>query len=172
MKWAKSNLGALVPESPGLYYSWGNLTGHPTGSGYVFDQQNYDSTPGGSITSDLTLSLDAAHSQLGSKWRIPTSADFIELVNNCTADWVSINGVNGYLLTSSLNGNSIFIPAAGFYPGATLQNNNLAGSYWAQGYVSELNAKRLFFSSTQINPQSNSERRDGFSIRPVFDPSL
>lgn len=63
-------------------------------------------------------------------WRMPTSAEMDELLDNCTWTWTTQNGVNGYKVTGP-NGNSIFFPATydsdGYYWSATAYNSNLAG---------------------------------------------
>jgi hypothetical protein len=46
---------------------------------------------------------------------MPTTADFEELIANTTLTEEILNGVTGTRFTSNINGNSIFIPAAGYY---------------------------------------------------------
>jgi hypothetical protein len=57
--------------------------------------------------------FDAATVKMGNAWRMPTRTEAQELLNNCSWTWVIANGVNGYRVTGT-NGNSIFLPAAGF----------------------------------------------------------
>ena len=169
MKWAKSNLGASVPQSAGLYFSWGNLDGHPAGAGYDFSQEVYDNTPAATITENLSLNQDAARAILGTPWRMPTAAEFQELVDNCTCVWTTIKGVNGRLFTSNVNGNTLFIPAVGDYSGKSLNNNNAGGYYWTSSYASAANAYRLTLNSNNVDPAASSARRFGFSVRAVQD---
>ena len=172
MKWAKCNLGANVPEGSGFYYSWGNTDGHPRYSGYDFNQDNYDASPAAAISTNLTLLQDAAHHTLGSKWRIPSEAEVDELLDNCTSVFTTLNGVNGRLFTSDINGGTIFIPASGFYNGLVLQNVLNYGMLWTSTYGSETNAHRLFFSVDNIIRDSERARITGLCIRPVFDPNI
>ena len=65
----------------------------------------------------------------GSQWKTPARADFQELINNCTWEWESRDGVNGYKVTGR-NGNSIFLPAAGFQIYGYDQSVNSALYYW------------------------------------------
>jgi hypothetical protein len=58
---------------------------------------------------------DAATVCLGGDWRTPTSEDFKELFGNCDRSYVE----GGYVYTSRINGNSITLPACGFYGGST-----------------------------------------------------
>lgn len=169
--WAKANIGSAKPEGIGLYFSWGNTDGHAEGSGYDFSQAVYDTTPGKAITNNLSLSQDAARANLGAPWRMPTAAEFQELYDNCTYVWTTLNGVNGILFTSNVNGNTLFFPAAGFYNGTSLSNRGSRGGYWSSAYNSATSAHSLGFDSSSIDPQNDSGRRIGFSVRAVIDPN-
>lgn len=162
-------MGAANKEDSGLYFSWGNTEGHAEGSGYDFSQAVYDTTPGAAITSNLSLSQDAARANLGAPWRMPTAAEFQELYDNCTNEWTTMNGVAGRLFTSNVNGNALFIPAAGHYGGTSLDNRGLYGEYWSSTYDSATSARSLHFSSSGVNPRDNYNlRRFGYSVRAVM----
>lgn len=169
MKWAKCNVGATVPESKGLYFSWGNLDGHPAGAGYDFSQAVYDTTPAAAIIANLSLSQDAARVNLGAPWRMPTAAEFIELNNSCSSVWTTLNGVFGRLFTSNVNGNTLFLPAVGGYRGETLYGRNEYGRYWSSKYESTTNARIMSFDSSNIYPNSSFDRHIGFPVRAVQD---
>lgn len=165
--WAKANLGATLPESYGLYFSWGNTDGHPAGAGYDFSQEVYDATPAAAISADLSLEQDAARVNLGAPWRLPAAVEFQELNTYCDSVWTSINGVNGRLFTSRRNGNTLFFPAAGYYVGTIRATLGASGYYWSSTHYNAANARDLDFTSSNINPQDSFERRCGFPIRPV-----
>lgn len=156
-----------MPESYGFYFSWGNLDGHPAGAGYDFSQDTYDETPAASISTDLSLNEDAARVNLGAPWRMPTEAEFQELYDNCTSIWTTLNGVNGRLFTSNINGKTLFLPAAGRCSGTSLEDRGSVGSYWSSTYDTATYAHRLTFNSSDVNPLSSNVRRNGFSIRAV-----
>lgn len=101
VKWATCNLGANTPSDAGGYYRFGELTPKTSSSG------RYEGCPAYSISND------AAYNNWGGSWRLPTASEAEELANNCTWTWTSINGMNGYQVVGK-NGNSIFIPAAGY----------------------------------------------------------
>ena len=61
---------------------------------------------------------------------MPTLEEQEELVNNCTWTWTTQNGVNGYKVTGP-NGNSIFLPAAGYLYEGTLDSAGSYGYYWS-----------------------------------------
>lgn len=168
--WASCNVGAEKPSNLGLFFSWGNIEGHMVDEGYDFSQAVYDSTPAAAIDDDLTLDQDAARANLGAPWRMPTSTEFKELVDNCTIVWTTMDGVSGRLFTSNINGNTLFFPAAGYFNGTSHVARGLNGDYWSSKYVSAENALIMTFNSTNVSSQSNSSRRYGFSVRAVLQP--
>lgn len=161
-------MGANAPGDSGLYFSWGNTDGHEEGSGYDFSQDTYDTTAAAAIESNLSLEHDMARAHLGEPWLLPSKEDFQELFDNCTSVWTTQYGVNGILFTSNVNGNTIFIPAAGFYNGKLLTNRGLHGFYWSSSYDSHTNAYNLYFGGSSVNPKDNSSRRLGYSVRAVL----
>ena len=123
---ATCNVGASSPEDYGNYYAWGETS---TKSSYNYD----NSTTYGKEMSDIggNASYDVARKQWGSTWRLPTEAECRELRVNCTCDWAAQNGVYGFKLTSKVNGQSIFLPAAGYRSGTSLDNASSRGYYWS-----------------------------------------
>jgi hypothetical protein len=168
--WGTKNIGATSPTGWGWYFSWGNLDGHPEGSGYNFSQDVYNATDAVSISQDLDASQDAVRAIKGGTWRMPTQYDFAELFNSSytTNEWTTVNGVNGRKVTSKINGKSVFFPAAGYYDGTSLGNRGSNGYYWSSSWISATNAWLLSFYSSSVNPQNSSGRRLGFSLRGVM----
>ncbi|MBQ1653954.1 MAG: hypothetical protein II060_09210, partial [Bacteroidales bacterium] len=128
-----------------------------------------------SFTDDLTTleeSDDAANVSMGSFWRMPTHEEMEELYNNCTSTWTSINGVNGRLFTSRINGNSIFMPAAGAYGESGLRDVGSYGTYWPSSLKPDAptNTWRFLFHSGNCLIDNNS-RYEGQSVRAVYRPS-
>ena len=118
--------------------------------------------------SGLYFSFDDANkADLGDKWHIPTREDFQELCDHCTSEWATENGVYGRRFTSKVNGNSIFFPAAGNYDGTTLYYRGSYGYYWSASRYSDSDGFNLSFNSGNVNPQYDSNRRYGFSVRAV-----
>ena len=54
----------------------------------------------------------------------------LELIYNCTWQRTTLNGVNGCWVTGP-NGNSIFVPAAGYRDGTELRRRGGGGGYWS-----------------------------------------
>lgn len=169
-QWANCNVGAEKPSDSGDYFSWGNIQGHAEGSGYDFSQEVYDASPAASIDADLSISQDAARANLGGTWRMPTSEEFKELTDNCTSVWTTQNGVNGILFTSNVNGNTLFLPAAGIYDGESLGSRGLRGLYWSSTYNSATKARYMYFDNSSVDPQGSTTRRYGFPVRAVLPP--
>ena len=168
--WGTKNIGATSPTGWGWYFSWGNLDGHPEGSGYNFSQEVYDTTAAASISQDLDASQDAVRAIKGGTWRMPTQYDFAELFNSTytTNEWTTVNGVNGRKVTSKINGKSVFFPAAGYYDGTSLLDRVSRGLYWSSSWISAPSARYLLFGSSGVYPQNSNYRRYGFSLRGVM----
>ena len=126
--WAGWNVGASSPEEYGDYYAWGETT---TKSDYSESSYQYlNGSDYVNIGSNISgTHYDAARAQWGGSWRMPTKAEFQELINRCTWTWTTYNGVNGYKVTGP-NGNSIFLPAAGHRRDTELFYRGTDGSYW------------------------------------------
>lgn len=116
-KWAPYNVGATKPEEYGGYYAWGETE---TKEGYYWS--NYVHCDGTKETchdigEDITgTEYDVAHVKWGGEWKLPTSGQLKELMNCCTKNPASRNGVKGYELIGP-NGNRIFFPSAGYATG-------------------------------------------------------
>jgi len=170
VKWATVNVGATVASGYGNYYAWGETT---TKSTYTWSTYKY-----GTSSSNLTkyndadgkavlaLSDDAARTNWGGSWRMPTDTELTELRTNCTWTWTAQNGVNGYKVTGS-NGNSIFLPAAGVFAAGSL-NVGSNGIYWSSSLSTSNSgsAYYMFFSSNSVSREYHL-RYYGRSVRPV-----
>ena len=167
--WCEHNIGASTPYEHGLYFSWGNVEGHAEGSGYDFSDAVYAQTPGATLTGNIPVNntYDMARHNMGAPCRMPTVGEFQELNNNCDSEWTDEDGVAGSRFTSRINGNSIFFPASGRYNGTSLSGRGSYGNYWSSTWGSEANARYLGFDSSDVSPQSNNNRRYGFTVRAV-----
>lgn len=183
IKWANMNVGATKPEEFGGYFSWGEIKTKDfyAWSTYKWCKGSYDtqtkyctSSSYGTVDNKTTLEPedDAAHVNRGGNWRMPTKAEQDELRNtdNCTWEWKTNyngTGVNGYLVTSKKNGNSIFLPASG-YRGSSVNYVGSLGYYWSSSLdEGDSNyARYLYFNSDYVGSHVSS-RYDGLSVRPV-----
>ncbi|MCI7429820.1 MAG: DUF1566 domain-containing protein [Bacteroidales bacterium] len=182
VKWATCNVGATKPEEYGDYYAWGetepktnyNWSTYKWCSGSAETQTKYctDSSYG-TVDNKTTLELedDAAHVNWGGAWRMPTDAEWTELRENCTWTWTIKNGVNGYEVKSEANGNSIFLPAAGYRRSGDVTHAGYDGNYWSSSLYTDNpgNAWGVYFNSDYVGrSRSGSGRGYGRSVRPVL----
>ena len=173
VKWSGCNVGASSPEEYGDYFAWGET--EPKDSYYIDNSVTYGLSTStlesrGIIGADgnLTAEYDAATANWGGNWRMPTLTEIEELINNCTWEWTSVNGVNGRLVTGP-NGNSIFLPAAGCRYDTSLLNAGSYGYYWsATPYSNSYYAYNLYFNSDDYD-WDFSNRYYGQAVRPVSE---
>ena len=179
VKWATMNVGASKSEDYGDYFAWGEIAPKEeynwstykwcNGSSSSLTKYNYNSSLGFvDNKTQLELSDDAARANWGGKWRMPTDAELTELREQCTWTWTTENGINGYKVTSRINGKSIFLPAAGNRTGPSLGSVG-DGYYWSSSISTEgspVGAYYLYFLSGSVNRYDGS-RDDGQSVRPV-----
>ncbi len=100
---------------------------------------------------------------------MPTLDELDELLDNCTWSRTTQNGVDGYKVTGS-NGNSIFLPAAGYRDGTGVYDRGSYGGYWSSSLGSSLSdyAYYLLFNSDN-RVWSFIYRYIGLSVRPVSE---
>ena len=55
--------------------------------------------------------------KLDDEGRLPSESEMMELIEKCNWEWVSKDGKLGYNVRSRVNGNEIFLPAAGLICG-------------------------------------------------------
>ncbi len=180
LKWASCNVGATAPEGYGNYYAWGETEPKDNYSWATYKHNNGDNssdniTKYGNNADTLTTlepEDDAATANWGGDWRMPTAAEMDELLEHCTWTWTTQNGVNGYQVASKTNGNSIFLPAAGYYFRETLNGNNSSCCYLSASLY-EKNPSRAWYiynkyAGTQM-ARDYCYRFYGQSVRPVQD---
>ena len=170
--WCEHNVGASTPYEDGLYFSWGNVTGHTGDDGYDFGTSNegpYAQTPGAALTGNIPTNgtYDAARHNMGAPCRMPTVGEFQELNAQCDSEWTDEDGVAGRRFTSRINGNSIFFPASGYRKGTGLNRRGSLGSYWSASLRSQTNGYYLYFNASQVDPAYNLNRFNGFPVRAV-----
>lgn len=179
VKWAAYNVGAKKPEDSGIYYAWGETRNYDkkeyswetlaycSGSSQYGPFTKYVTDSYGNKDGKRTLeeSDDAARQQWGGKWRMPTKEELDELGRKCNWTRMTQNNVKGYLVISKYNGNSIFIPCAGYYDGKELKFYGSVGDYWSST-LSNSNWCNYFDITT--HSVSGTYRYKGLPVRAVF----
>lgn len=128
VKWASHNVGASKASEYGGLYIWGD----PTGVDLRRDSGHYDALFNNEIDCiSGNTTYDIAANKWGGEWRMPTGRELEELVDNCELAVETVDGVNGLRVTGP-NGNSIFLPAAGFtYSHHDLRDRGTLCRYWS-----------------------------------------
>ena len=201
VKWATCNVGAESPEGEGDYFAWGETATKENYSwstyfdsdedGKIFTK--YNNEDGKTVLDPVN---DAAHVNWGGSWRMPTKAEWQELLDNCTWEWTTQNGINGYKVTSNKEGythKSIFLPAAGNRSGIGLYGEGSEGYYWSSSlwedsiseafssYIKGLRAayslrinrsNPAFIAESYVNGEGSTiypiNRYEGYSVRSVL----
>ena len=166
--WANMNVGATTPEEYGDYYAWGETT-----TKIVYDAESYLYCDAGDMFGDNHQNLGECISgtsydiatTLGDGWQMPTSAQFDELITNCTVTYTTQNGVKGWKFTGN-NNNSIFLPEAGDFEGTTCGGEY--GAYWS-GTMSGFESAAMGLVLMEEDSWFTSEipRIYGNTVRPV-----
>ncbi|MBQ8127586.1 MAG: Ig-like domain-containing protein [Prevotella sp.] len=188
--WATCNIGATSPEEYGDYFAWGETMGFKDGK-TTFDWSTYKWCEGSDNTltkyctqsnygnngftdnkTKLELEDDAAYVNWGPDWRMPTTEQLGELFRSTTVTYTSLNGITGRLIVSKSNGNSIFLPEAGYRYNNRIAEKNYRGLYWScELYTSyPLKAYYQYFDSGTYFVEWDGYgdgRCNGRSIRPV-----
>ena len=181
--WATCNVGADTPEGYGDYFAWGETMpkelydwksykyGNFVYERYELNKYCTDSCWGfHGFVDNLSLLEpidDAATANWGAEWRTPTIEDWEEMFQNTTYVWTTQNGVNGWRFTA-LNGNSIFLPTAGYWWDGVFNGVDL-GIYWSVSLNTEYpnRAWGFHFNSDSCHLCGSSDRNRGQSVRAV-----
>ena len=150
---------------------WLNITKYTYADGNIdADWYNMDFEFIGDGKTVLGLDDDAARANWGGQWRIPTAEHIQELLNNTNAERYMLKGVDGYKFTSKVNGNTIFLPAAGCIFGNKLMNVGTYGEYSSSSldtsYGSYAASIILFYDDSC--EKTNLNRYIAISIRPII----
>ena len=156
VKWAACNIGATRPEEYGDYFAWGEVK-----SKSVYDNKTYKYNK-----TTLDAQYDVAIVNWGGSWRMPTDVEMTELLEQCKWTWTTQNRVYGYKVIGK-NGNSIFLPAAGYRYGSNLIATGSLSYYWSSSiHVNKHSIYVLTFNSSKVF-STYYDRIYGFSVRPV-----
>lgn len=167
-KWACCNVGAHKPEGSGGYYAWGEVEEKDDYEWETYQFVDYDTEECVYIADDISGSeYDVAHVLWGGAWRMPSSARFTELLEQCTVEWTRLNDVEGCLLTGP-NGGTLFFPLAGGFLYNWLYYEGLDGYYWTSSFDAEKNDSAHFFYFRAVGWfEEISQRYLGYTVRAV-----
>ena len=187
VKWATFNVGATKPEESGDYFVWGETEPKDNISWLTYKWCNsnqtkltkyctkasyWDSSAPMDNKTVLDIEDDAAHANWGGSWRMPTKEEWRELMKKCTWKWTdnyNDTGIAGQVVKAT-NGNSIFLPAAGWRSSTGTGDIGFAGWYWSSSleadspdcaWIIRLYSVSGFMSHGWI-------RNYGMTVRPVY----
>ena len=161
LKWATHNVGAAAPHESGDYFAWGEIN-----TKAEFTEMNCTSY--GLNMQDIAgdSQYDAARANWGATWKVPSKKDFEELMNECTWEWMVING-KGCKKVTGPNGNYIILPITGYQYGTSFYMEDF-GYYWTSTPIStyEQFSYDFFFDEEYNLSMGFDERCYGQAIRP------
>ena len=186
--WASCNVGATYPQGYGDYFAWGK-----TESKDYYDWSHYKYTNGGyghmtkycndashgdngftDMKTVLEAEDDAAAANWGNAWRMPTDAEWAELLEQCTWEWIKYSqDTFSYVVTSKTNGNSIFLPATGYLVDDSRYNAGMRGNYWSSS-LNDAKASYARYIDFNSSKQEITQygRFYGRSIRAVRETAI
>lgn len=177
VKWASCNIGATEPQDIGGFYAWGETQTKST-----YSWSNYSLCRGsettltkyctqssyGTVDSKTVLDSadDVAYSTSGGKLRMPTSAEWQELIDHCLWTKIQYKDRDGYLVASPVTGNAIFIPCNGFKTQSNYYNF-YAPYYWSSD-LSAASSKDAIKMDYVVSCELDGHQRfEGLGVRPV-----
>lgn len=172
-KWATCNVGSRTPEEPGYSFAWGET--EPNRSFYSWSTYVHCFGTDASIRKyklgtgpfELEAEDDAATALCGKEWQTPSKEQMDELFNSeyTTQTRTQQNEVYGMLITSKLNGNSIFLPNTIYRLEENVNSNG--GHYWSRTLSTsdEKNGYGCYFYN--VCQLESFQRASAISIRPV-----
>lgn len=178
IRWATCNVGASKSSDVGEYFAWGETSSKSEYSQSTYSYFVQDSGYNMSSIGDYLTGTeqDAATANWSENWRMPSREELDNLYAYSTVKWETKDGVSGYTFTSTLNGNSIFLPATGYMQGKQLNKYGAEGDYWSRtNGASRENGSgfALFFTETTTFEPGQCTTWDygekGMVIRPVTD---
>ncbi|MBR5170381.1 MAG: leucine-rich repeat protein [Muribaculaceae bacterium] len=170
--WATMNVGASSPEDYGDYFAWGETAVKEdyqwsTYKWYDFDEFELTKYCYEDGLKELVPEDDAAYTNWGPSWRMPSLEQINELSDYCTWQQTTMNGVVGMLGTGP-NGNTLFLPATGYHYYTVVEQTGVLGLFWTRTLFSGNSnvACSLDLFSGNID-WGNSDRCSGVTVRPV-----
>lgn len=192
--WATYNVGATKPEQYadyGDFFAWGDVVPDRDFTWYSYKygkaqlqwdlygltKYNFEGGYPSSIDrlSTLLPEDDAATVSWGVYWRMPTSEELRELIENCEYSWIEVDGVYGAKFTGP-NGNSVFFPASGYCEGISgyspresfSSKEGAVGFYWSSSLNEKNNAVAYVLTFDENGVKRDDDARyKGSPIRAV-----
>lgn len=177
--WAECNVGAATQYEYGDYFAWGETK---TKNGFFWETYKYNVSVDdvneftkyskNDKLNILELVDDAANKHMGGKWHMPTLDQVNELIHKTESRWVNNyknTGVAGRVFVG-VNGNKLFIPAAGLCQFKNNCNKQTHGYIWCSTLSpTPLNATYMYFDNRHHIYSHADWRFYGYSVRGVIN---
>lgn len=166
VKWADRNVGATSVDDYGQMFMWSSCNSN------IDNEYKINLVAPNKNTAPVNIcgtKFDAARMKWGAPWRLPSKKELKELANLCKWEWTEKDNTEGWLITGP-NGNSIYLPAAGWKIGGGIEDRDHWACYWSGTAVApkDRNAYLLEGRKDATGPRIDStERFYPQSIRPV-----
>lgn len=168
VKWADRNVGATSVDDYGQMFMWSSCNSN------IDNEYRINLVPPNKNTAPVNIcgtKFDAARMKWGTPWRLPSKKELKELANLCKWEWTEKGNTEGWLITGP-NGNSIYLPAAGWKNGGGIEDRDHWACYWSGTAVAPKDRNAYFLEARKenANPKANVitiERFTPQSIRPV-----
>ncbi len=200
--WAEVNLGATVPADYGDYYAWGYTepmtTTTPGWSYYTkFGTYSYAAGTDCGLTkynltdgkNELEPEDDVATVNWGAPCRMPTYDECVAIMHKfnkeTTNQWYRLKNSSGCYadgvdIKSNTNGNTVFIPASGYYSGTGHKSEGVEMCLWTKSYqTSSITVNvyaalpvnvSVYNNKPSLSSSARYERYYGLPIRAVVQP--
>lgn len=173
--WCDRNVGAISPEDYGGYFQWAGAE-DMTGKECSYDTCPYWNGKNGMFEKYNKIDKkrvldpedDAAIAHMGGDWHMPTFKQCNELMENTDRRTSSVGGVKGEIFESRKNGNSIFIPYAGYMESVEFDGNGEVFHVWSSS-VDSGNYKLVYNCIPVFDKIYAIYRYFGYSVRGVID---
>lgn len=157
--WAKANVGAVNEEDYGGLYGYGDATGLK-----VLSTDTYANADVISTSNDIAMASGSG--------RLPSFSEAKELTSKCTFADETVNGVAGVRVTGP-NGNSIFIPKAGYRVNNTVNAQAEAAYLWTGTINANDNTRGATINlKNGDDTYGNALTYQGLSARAVTRPNV
>ena len=172
VKWAPKNVGAKSHTDLGDKFAWGETSPKEDYTWLTYEYAHGSSESVMDIGKNISYTgYDAASVNWGVWWRMPTVADYRELIDRCNLKWIEQDGVGGLRVTGP-NGNSIFLPAEAISAdwGSLFNTHYYTGNLRTEGgfFVDAGEDGRTFKFSPDGFEFGSQARCIGCYIRPVL----
>ncbi|MCC8120191.1 MAG: hypothetical protein LIP09_15815 [Bacteroidales bacterium] len=178
--WATCNLEANSPAAYGEYFAWAETNPKNTymkENCITYNLHLYADGLSKDLKTDTVRAkiriignpkFDAASASWGDCWELPSGKDFTELNKECTWELKTIDGHKGYVITGP-NGNSMFLPMAGYIDRSQKSQIGSGGFYWTGDFWDDTERSTTFnFHKSSHGDLGWGYRHTGKVVRPVL----